>query len=107
MNSQTFSRAFLQSIPEQRKQQHIDMIIQGFLGQLQNEAAAGKTFYMYAFDERSIVRQHPPLPVITNDDLISAFQRKFPDCYVSYEERWIDINPNNRVLKKGIVIDWS
>lgn len=110
---QTFSRSFLQGIPEQRKQQHINQIIQWFIHELQNAAAAGKTSYMYSLDQRHAVaavglgQSNPPPPVTTNDDLVSAFQKKFPDCDVSYQETWVDVNPHNRVLKKGIVIDWS
>jgi len=26
---------------------------------------------------------------------------------VSYEETWVDVTPQNRILKKGIRIDWS
>lgn len=101
---QTFSRSFLQGIPEQRKQQHINQIIQGFMNELLNVAAAGKTSYMYSLN---VAQSYPPPPVTTNDDLVSAFQKKFPDCDVSYQETWVDVNPHNRVLKKGIVIDWS
>ncbi len=49
----------------------------------------------------------PSPPTITNEDLVAAFKLKFPDCHVSYEETWLEVNPTNRVLKKGIVIDWS
>ena len=37
----------------------------------------------------------------------------FPDCKVSYEERWVDAqtpytpNQKTQVLEKGILIDWS
>ena len=97
----TLSRSYLQGIPEQRKQQSIDHIIHGFMRELLNVAEAGKTSYMYSLNA---VGQPP---VITNDDLVSAFQKKFPECDVSYQETWVDDNPHNRVLKKGIVIDWS
>ena len=109
MSSQIFSRSFLQGIPEQRKQQEIDRIIQGFIHNLLNAAAEGKTSYMY--DPNDPNNRRPlglhQLPVITNDDLVSAFQKKFPECEVSYQETWVDINSTNRVLKKGIMIDWS
>jgi hypothetical protein len=106
MSTQIFSRSFLQGIPEQRKQEEMDRIIQGFINNLLNEAAKGKTSYMYDLNKHRPLAQNP-LPVITNDDLVSTFQKKFPECEVSYQETWIDINSNNRVLKKGIIIDWS
>ena len=62
---------------------------------------------MYNLNNRHPSVQTPQTPVITNDDLISAFQKKFLECDVSYQESWVDINSNNRVLKKGIIIDWS
>ena len=107
MRAQTFSRSFLQGIPEQRKQQHIDGLIQGFVHMVQRAAAEGKTSYTYDPNNGRQLQQHPSLPIITNDDLVSAFQRKFPDCDISYQEVWVDINSNNRVLRKGITIDWS
>jgi hypothetical protein len=48
----------------------------------------------------------PALP-ITTDDLVAAFQLRFPDCLVSYKEAWVDSNANTKILTKGIMIDWS
>jgi len=105
MSSQTFSRSFLQAAPEREKQriieqrrQYTDSIINGFVNDLQKIAIEGKTRYVYT--------QNPP-PTFTHEDLVAAFKLKFPDCDVSYEETWLEVNPTNRVLKKGIVIDWS
>ena len=107
MSSQIFNRSFLQVLPEQRKQQHIERIIAGFINNLHSVAAVGKTSYMYIPDERSLLNERQGFPVMTNEDVISAFQKKFPECEVSYQETWVDINSNNRVLKKGFIIDWS
>jgi hypothetical protein len=106
MSFQTLSRAFLKEAPEREKQRHIEMIIQGFVHDLQRVAITGKTQYIYTHIPGRI-SSNPPPPTITNDDLVSAFQRKFPDCDVSYQETWVDVDSNNRVLKKGIVIDWA
>jgi hypothetical protein len=115
MSSQTFSRSFLQAAPEREKQRHIEMIIQGFLHNLQATAITGKTQYVYTHNPAPhpihSVKYGSPLPpsppTITHEDLVEAFKLKFPDCHVSYEETWLEVNPTNRVLKKGIVIDWS
>ncbi len=108
MNSQVYSREYLQSIPEQRKQQQIDCIVSYFVSQLVNAAAEGKTSYMYVKPEtEKIVRCHPSPPVLTDADLIAGFMTRFPGCKVSYEEEWVETRPNTRTLKKGIVIDWS
>jgi hypothetical protein len=104
------SRSYLQGIPEKRKQQRIDEFIQGFINELLKVAEAGKTSYMYSLDNRHGAAHcggGPQPPVITNDELVSAFQKKFPECDVSYQEKWVDVTPHNMILKKGIVIDWS
>ena len=109
MNTQTFSRSFLQGIPEQRKQEKIDYLINRFVRYLQDDAAEGKTSYMYVYnqiDKNSGLQMMVPLG-ITDEELVSAFSKRFPDCAVSYQEKWVDVARDNRVLKKGIVIDWS
>lgn len=105
MSTQIFSRAFLQSAPEREKQRILEEkrrysegIVNCFIQDLQKLAMEGKTRYIYT--------QNPPAS-LTYDDLVAGFQRKFPDCDVSYQETWVDITATNRVLKKGIVIDWS
>jgi hypothetical protein len=45
--------------------------------------------------------------ILSNEDIIGALQAKFPDCVVSFQETWVDAEDNTRVLKKGILIDWS
>lgn len=107
MSFNTFSRAFLQAAPERTKQAYIEHnIIRSFIQDLERAANAGKTQYIYTQNPR-LVYTTPPPSTITNDDLIAAFQRKFPDCDVSYQETWVDVDAVNKVLKKGIVIDWS
>jgi hypothetical protein len=108
MNSvQVFSREYLQGLPEQRKQDQIDNIVQSFRQEIINVAAAGKTSYMYVRpDSRKVAHCHPPLPVLTNEDLIAGFQTRFPGCKVSYEESWVKTATDTQVLKSGIVIDW-
>ena len=95
MDTQTFSRAFLQGIPEQRKQQHIETIIQNFINELQNVAGTGSTTYLFNPAAREVRMYHNKwLPEITTDDYIAAFKRKFPDCAISWQDR-------------GILIDWT
>ena len=99
MSFQTFDKAYLQSMPDRRKQEIIDKVIQGFLQYLLNTAACGKT--SYTFDTAGIS------PTITSEDLVAAFKNKFPDCSVSYQEVSIAVTSFNKVIKKNIVIDWS
>jgi hypothetical protein len=120
------SRSFLQGLPELRKQQEADQIVQRVSPIIQFAAGAGYTSYTY---EHTPNRPNPHAaiqvqggqvqggnasgnvqsiaPVITDEDLVAAFKRKFPDCAVSYEETWVDVTPQKRILKKGIRIDWS
>ena len=127
-SSETFSRSYLQGLPEERKQKHIDNMLQKYIHEIKHSAGIGKT--SYTFDQTRISQDRnqrgvvegegvrlnrpgrgdeniPSAPVVTNEDLIAAFQKRFPDCDVSYQETWVDVNPHNRVLKKGILIDWS
>ena len=103
-----YSRDYLQNVPEMRKQQEIDGIVGHFISSLVNAAASGKTTYMYVRpDTRKGVGCHPPLPVLTDAELVAGFFTRFPGCKVYYEESWVESGPTTRVLKKGIVIDWS
>jgi len=120
------SRSFLQGLPELRKQQMADQMVEGIICYIHNAATAGYTSYTYdptlyrrnIAAAKQMVHLQPKSmhasgnvqaeqPVITDEDLVAAFKRKFPDCAVSYEETWVDVTPQNRILKKGIRIDWS
>jgi hypothetical protein len=106
--NQVFSREYLQSIPEWRKQQHIDNIVQSIQNEIFNAAASGKTSYMAVKpDTRGMAQSHPSYPVLTTEDLIAGFQTRFPGCKISYEETWTQTNSTTRTLKSGIMIDWS
>ena len=123
MSLQTYSREYLQSIPEERKQKMIDTIVSGFIHILKEAAGTGFTSYRcnLLVDEKGCLRNllnphqnrilvgshHPPPPVLTNDDLIAGFQDRFPGCKVFYEEVWVATGPSTQNLKKSIVIDWS
>jgi len=107
---ETFSREFLQGLPEQDKQERIDAEIRMFIPHLKAAAAGGDRSYMYTPSMQRI--NSPPWPlrpsqIITNEELATGIQRRFPDCVVSYQETWVDTAANTRQLKKGILIDWS
>ena len=103
-----YTRAFLQGLPEQRKREEADRLINDHVERVKQLAAQGKTSYMFEPDNKAHKPpQHPSFPVVTNEHFIAAFQRKFPDCTVSYQEAWVDVDATNRILKRGILIDWS
>jgi hypothetical protein len=95
-------------MPEQRKQQQINGIVGQFQGELLNAAASGKTSYMYVRPTNSgAVNCWPPPPILTDAELVAGFFTRFPGCKIYYEESWVESGPTTRILKKGIVIDWS
>lgn len=107
MPMQVFSRDFLQSLPEQRKQEQIDKIIDSFIQNMLEIASSGeKTFHW----TRNYL---PPSGLVayssnlTDAEIIAGFFTRFPGCKIYYEETWVETQPNTRNLKKGIVIDWS
>jgi hypothetical protein len=109
MSSQRYSREYLQSIPQQRKQEEIDRIVNNFKIQIFTAAAAGFTSYRYVRDDRAnhhIAGGHP-LVVLTDPEIIAGFFERFPGCKVYYEEAWVESGKDTKTLKKGIVIDWS
>ncbi len=106
---QTFDRAYLQNLAGLRKRQQINNIMNIYNQGVQNAATDGKTSYLLDLQASpymqttNIKGQQPP----TTEELIEAFQKKYPGCDVSYKEEWLDTDANTKVLKKGIVIDWS
>ena len=100
-----YSREYLQSIPQERKQQQINGIVQTFIQELVNAAALGKTSYTYV--RPAFMKMHSPFPELTDAELIAGFHARFPGCNIYYDESWVETNTTTRVLKKGIVIDWS
>jgi hypothetical protein len=109
-----YSRSYLKGLPEKLRKEAVsraitDMITK-FEGYVTYAASQGQTSYLY---EPSQPHMKPsasataPVPVVTNEDLIPAIQERFSECTVTYEERWVYTDQNTRVLKKGILIDWS
>lgn len=107
---QTFTRDFLQGLPEQDKQERIDAEIRRFIHHLKAAATGGDRSYLHT-PSASLNNpyNHPisPLSTITKEELVVGIQRRFPDCVVSYQETWIETAANTRQLQKGILIDWS
>lgn len=108
MSLQTYSREYLQAIPQQRKEEAIDSIVQYILHDIRTAAAVGMTSYRYVKpDTVREIKSYPPAPVLTDAEIIAGFFARFPGCKVYYEEVWVESASNTKTLKKGIVIDWS
>jgi hypothetical protein len=118
MTTQIYSREYLQSIPEKRKQSTIDQIAESFIPELQNTASSGKTCYLYEIPlschqkRETYIPGHaipaigirtradtsiPPTwqfhhtwPILSLNDVVEGLKKKFPDCKVTYEENWIE-----------------
>jgi len=109
MTTETFSRAYLQGLPEQYKQQLISHMLLPVVNEIKGRATSGVTSYTYVMPAQRQYMTHagqPSIPVITEPDMVDAIRLKFPDCTVSYQETWVDTDSRTRTLKKGIVIDW-
>ena len=104
MSLQTYSRDYLQSIPEKRKKQQVDKIIQGFIDDMHTAAAAGMTSYRYVRPATTESQD----PMLTDPELIAGFFDRFPGCKIYYEGVWVETEVKARTLKRvSIVIDWS
>lgn len=106
MADQIFTRAYLYSIPEQKKQQMIKNLILNFQNEVIANAAKGLTHYMLTTERVQPYKDDMGI-TFTYEELIVEIQKKFPDSKISYKETWVDTARDTRVLKKGILIDWS
>jgi hypothetical protein len=121
MSSTIYNRSLLQSLPEMYKQDRADQIVENVIQSILSTARSGKTSYLYTtyveppqhIKAKSGLPLHyqlfgqQPEPPVSYDYIIQAFKKKFPECDVTYQETWIDIDATTRILKKGILIDWS
>lgn len=105
MGSQVYSRDYLKNIPQERKKQKIDRIVAGIINDIHNAAAAGGTSYRYV--RSTEVKSYPPDPVLTDAEIVAGFFECFPGCKIYYEDNWVESGKDIKILKKGIVIDWS
>ena len=117
---QTYSREFLQSLPDKRKQAEVDAMIKGFWQTMYLTAENGQTSYFFDMTTMRKITPEPTLKhvvqgraainsqtTMTNEEIVMRFQAVFTDCSVRYAEEWIESNASTRVLKRGIIIDWS
>jgi hypothetical protein len=115
MPDTVLSRSYLQGLPDRRKKQEMNAIFDTFLYSLERAASAGETSYFFNMTNmKQIPPMNSPYPfdskksfTIPVDELVIEFKIKFPDCYIKYLEKWVESTVNTRVLKRGILIDWS
>ena len=135
MAQQTFSREYLQGIPNKNKKNTINQIIQQHIAAIQQAANTGKSSYTVCLTNPQttqilgnyynilIPNEHRQYidkfgrhktsnledlnSLISRNEYIDEFKIKFPGCDISYEEAWLDVNQTTRVLNHNIIIDWS
>ena len=113
------SREYLLSrhdaVRREQKQNLADRLYERCSQNVLQNANTGKTSYFFepvlaARDAEFLVRaDYNPDICLTKDELITAFQEKFPDCSVLYHEAWVQFpySPHSRILTRGIMIDWA
>lgn len=118
---QTYSREFLQSIPEKKKQQEFDAMVQNFWNALYQVAESGQTLYFFDMTnirkvsspdltQRNVIQTARSIntqTTMTNEEIVTRFQQKFPECLIKYSEEWVESNASTKILKRGITVDWS
>ena len=111
----SISADYLRTLPVRTLQESIDQqvnqIVHGFSDYLKEAAAMGKTSYLYEIPTHSQQRHHSwramqAVP-LTPEQLISAFKPRFPGCKITCQETRIETGELTRIIKKGILIDWS
>ena len=125
MAEQTFSREYLQGLPEEIKRNTINNVINCIVSEVKRSAIRGETSYivekiritnllkpslsnLVKFPSSNPSNPSSNLSLnISINDIITEMQKKFPDCIVLYEETWVNVTPTNRVLTERILIDWS
>ncbi len=123
-NQETFSREFLQNMPEKHKNDMIESYLTNNITRLVIAAATeNKTSYLFEITNELLRNQNPIARNnlgqffrsmnlnLTIEDFIPVLKKKFPDCKINYVEKWVEtpisLTEKKNVLKSGIEIDWS
>ena len=103
------SRSHLQGIPALRKHQYVENLFhEGWrYSNIMKAAEAGETSCTFV-----ILNQRNPLtgqtpPTLTKAEWISACEKLFPECTISYEEVYEKDMPGGKIMTWRITIDWS
>ena len=103
-----FSRAYLKKLHTEQKKNHVDNLVAGIIQNIRNASSSGKTSYVvdmtdysaqYGANRMRPYDRYPPMPaytplVIPQDELVSLFNEKFPDCSITYKETIVDVSAN-------------
>jgi hypothetical protein len=113
MSTQVYSRDALLALPAEMRKGFLSNFIQRFMHTILDAARNGKTSIVLTTEEhmrnhlnnRNIPRPYESPP--TMDEIREALLEVFPDCTITYEEKWVQTGPASQVMKKGLTVDWS
>jgi len=112
MPEQMYSRAYLRELPERRRKQEVDAMIQTFIFELNNHACKGITHYFFDMTnmrhitELTMYEKANKVYHSSIEELVDEFKIRFPGCGIYYREQWVNTSSTTSRLKKGIYIDW-
>ncbi len=107
-----FSREYLQNYNTIQKEKTRQKYIQNVLNISQQDvlqaAASGKTSYCWETDKyiHYLQKNRIAYEPVTDEELIEAFEKKYPECKVSHGELWVEQQPGVYVTQTGLVISW-
>jgi hypothetical protein len=112
MYTQKYTREQLRALPIEARKRLLKSTITPFIQQIVGAATTGQTSIMLnpPDEHRGIQRQpynHNGQSAPTVDEICEALREEFPDCTISYQEKWVEVTQAKKELKKGIEVDWS
>jgi hypothetical protein len=113
MSSHTFNREYLLNLPTDMRKQHMKQYVEQYVHQILGAARLGNTSYMISENSnqgKPIIAHYQIQPwraPPTQEEICEALLEKFPDCKITYVEKWVSTGPTQQELKKGLVVDWS
>jgi hypothetical protein len=111
MPEQIYSRSYLRDLPDRRKKQEVDSMIQSFIFELNNHACRGITHYFFDMSNMKHIAEIGMYEKARTyncsiEEIMDEFKVRFPGCGIHYKEQWINTSATTSRLKKGIYIDW-
>ncbi len=113
MSSQKYTREYLTNLPIQMRKQAVQQQSSEKIQFILSEARNGKTSCIVSIPEAPALGrginmgnstfQIPP----SKEELIELLVETFPDCKITYEEKWVETSPGRKELKKGIEVNWA
>jgi hypothetical protein len=112
MSNQTYTREYLLSLPTQARKQYMLQIVEQYVQNIVAAARSGKTSLMISLADNSNKAiahyiAHPWQVYPTVEEIRETLLEKFPECKITYEEKWVETAPGKKELKKGLEVDWS